>query len=236
MYYASLLELCKSGKKYDLITINYVLSVADNPGEILDCVRSVLSEKGILFIIDTDFEVQPYLLNVVESASFLTKQSFQNILTRKGYKDVFTEFIHEKKEIWTFSMIDESTTWIGQNLYSKNKEAYVRKIDYLNRVIDSVEKEYWCNDKLAIWGMSNAGIWIAEIMKRLDGKNKQIIWIEEDEDVLQNGYGVNGYPISRVQQIDFGTTVFLPFPIYIAQDIMNRYVELNEKIKFICFE
>ena len=64
-YFSSLLELCKSGKKFDLITINYVLSVADNAGKILDCVKGILSKRGILFIIDTSFEMQPYILKVL---------------------------------------------------------------------------------------------------------------------------------------------------------------------------
>lgn len=235
-YYSSLSEVCDSGKKYDLITINYVLSVADNPGEILDCVRSVLSEKGVLFIIDTDFEVQPYVLNVVETSSFLTKNSLRNILVGKGYKEFLTEFVHEKKEIWAFSMINEQKSQMEQNLYEENREIYTRKVGYLNNVIDIVEDCCRSNDKFAIWGMSNAGIWIAEIMKKLDGTDKQVVWIEEDEDILQKGYGVYGYPISRIDMIDFDTVVFLPFPLYVAQNIMKRYSALSDKIKFICFE
>ena len=84
--------------------------------------------------------------------------------------------------------------------------------------------------------MSNAGIWLAEIIKGLGIAGKQVTWIEEDEDILQKSYGVNGYPIRRIEAIDFDTVVFLPFPHYVTLDIVSRNSEFKEKMEFVCFE
>lgn len=209
--------------------------MADNLGDILDCVKSVLSEKGILFIIDTDFTIQPYILNVVEHSSFFNKISLQNVLLRKGFEEFSTDFEHESKEIWSFSRVNGHIQQRGQNFYKVNKEVYEKTLDYLNDVVSIVEKVCLSNDKLAIWGMSNGGIWIAEIIKKLGGADRQIIWIEEDEDVLQKEYGMYGYQICRIDSVASGTAVFLPFPSYVAQNIMKRYLGYREKLKFIFF-
>ena len=172
-YFKSLLEIRNSGKRFDLVTINYVLSVADNQGEILDCIKNVLSDRGVLFIIDTDFEIQPYTLNIVEVSSFITKKSLSNILIKKGYAEFFPEFVHDKKEIWAFAMVNEQREYKEQNLYEENCRIYKTKIEYLNNVVDVVEKYYMLYDKLAIFGMSNAGIWVLEIIEKLGkGKNR----------------------------------------------------------------
>ena len=116
--------------------------MADNAGKILDCVKGILSKRGILFIIDTSFEMQPYILNIVESSSFLTQKSLQNILIRKGYKELLTDFSHEKKEIWAFATVNEQKVCRYQNLYKENRYIYDRGVDYLNSVIDVVENKF----------------------------------------------------------------------------------------------
>lgn len=204
-------------------------------GDILDCVRSVLKENGILFIIDTDFSVQPYVLNVVEHSSFLTKASIQNIMLRKGFEEFSTDFEHENKEVWSFSRVSGQIQQGGQNFYKANKEVYERSVAYLNDVVRIVEKVCQTNDKLAIWGMSNGGIWLAEIIRKISRKDRQLVWIEEDKDILQKEYGVYGYPICRVDSVDSGTVVFLPFPSYVSQNIVERHFRYKDKLGFIIF-
>lgn len=210
--------------------------MADNVNAILDCVKSVLKENGILFIIDTDFSVHPYSLNVVEHSSFLNKASLQNILLKKGYEEFFTDFEHESKEIWSFSRVNGQVCQRGQNLYRENKEKYIKALNYLNDVIHTVERICKSNDKLAIWGMSIGGIWLAEIIREIGWKGSQIIWVEEDEDVLRKRDGVYGYPICKIDSISADTVVFLPFPSYVAQNIMQRHSEYKKSLKFIFFE
>lgn len=72
--------------------------------------------------------------------------------------------------------------------------------------------------------------------RKVRKRKKQITWIEEDEEIMQKGYGVNGYPISKIEKLDFNTVVFLPFPDYVSRDIMRRYCKYSPKIHFISFD
>lgn len=68
-FFSSLKEVEKTGVKFDLITINNTLSLADNPAQILKCVHNCLAEDGIFVIKDADFEVHPWILYELDRKS-----------------------------------------------------------------------------------------------------------------------------------------------------------------------
>lgn len=122
------------------------------------------------------------------------------------------------------------------SIYDSNKKVYMNTISYLDRVIDIVYEYGKDNKNIAIFGMHLAGIWIMEVMEKLGvHENKNIVWVDEDDEVLERGTGLNGYPICRIEDIQSETIVFLPFPDYVAKNIMKRYLESGKNIKFICF-
>ncbi len=120
-----------------------------------------------------------------------------------------------------------------------NKEIYGQKVEYIDSVIDIVRKYVEENRNIGIFGMSVAGIWLSEIITKgnMECSEKNIFYIEEDEEILQRKIGVNGYPIYSLEEVAAEEAViFLPFPKYIAESIKRRYEKEYSNREFVVFD
>ena len=173
-FYSNIYEVKASKIKFDFIMINYVLGVCDNIMDILGSLYELLNEQGIVFVIETDFVVQPYQLNIAEQISFFHRDSLAPVLTSVGLEIIDTDFQHEEKEIWAFARKGISKE--SSNIYDINKHKYNKCLDYLNRVGAVVENVVMENKNsvVGVFGISNAGVWISEIIcKTSMGGGKQ---------------------------------------------------------------
>lgn len=237
-FFTSLEEVENAGVKFDLITINNTFSLANNPVQILQCVHNCLAEDGIFIIKDTDFDVHPWILYELESSAFYTQKHMENIIKRFGFEVLDLDFELEPKEIGVFCKKRNVLQKLEENAYALNKAIYNKKIDYLDSVIDTVEKYIRRNRNIGIFGTSIAGVWLSEIItsQGLARSGRNIFYIDEDEDSLQRKMRGDGYPIYRPGEVLESAVVFLPFPRYIADHIKERCEKRYVNLKFVVFE
>ena len=237
-FFSSLKEVENTGVKFDLITINNTLSLADNPAQILKCVHNCLAEDGIFVIKDADFEVHPWILYELESSAFYTQRHMENIIKKFGFEALHLDFELEPKEIGVFCKKSSILQKMEENAYALNRMIYDSKIGYLDNVIDTVGEYMKRNRNVGIWGTSIAGVWLSEIItsQGLVCSGTNIFYIDEDEDSLQRKMGENGYPIYRPEEVLEPAVVFLPFPRYIADHIKEKCEKRYTNLKLIVFE
>ena len=235
-FFTSLEEIKDSKIRFDFITINSVISLADNPDQILKTAHECLNEEGILFISDIDFEIHPWMLYLIEWRSSYTKEHMKNVVRNFGFEALNINFELEKKEIGVFFQKRVSRA-LSRGSYERNKEIYCKKIEYLDFVIDTVLKYVEESNHIGIFGTSVAGIWVSEIITKEfpNHTDKEIFYIEEDEDFLKKRVGVKGYPIYRLEEISEPAIILLPFPQYIAENIKRRCERVYSNLKFIIF-
>lgn len=191
VFFTSLEEVENAGVKFDLITINNTFSLANNPAQILQCVHNCLAEDGIFFIKDADFDVHPWILYELESSAFYTQKHMENIIKKFGFEVLDLDFELEPKEIGVFCKKRNVLQKLEENAYALNKAIYDKKIEYLDSVIDTVEKYIRRNRNIGIFGTSIAGVWLSEIItsQGLARSGTNIFYIDEDEDSLQRKMG-----------------------------------------------
>lgn len=234
-FFTTIAEVRESQKEFDFVSINYALCEVQNVIPILKMVHEVLSEQGILFVVDTDFSVQPYVVNTVEASVFFDKEMLQALLRRWGFEIMDVDFEHEKKEIWAFAK--RGVDRYSENRYEINRRLYEENLRFLNNAVAKVEDVVAHNQNIGIWGMANAGVWIAEIIEAMEKEDgKTFFFIDEDEEILKRKIGVNGFPICRVEDVKQEAAVLLPFPSYVAQNIRKRYEDKYEHLKMISLE
>lgn len=234
-FFASLEEVRRSGLQFDFISINHMLCLADNPVQILESVYDVLTEDGIFFIMDTDYEVHPCLLCDIENSCFFTNDHMRNVISAFGFEILDIAYEHEKKDIVVFSKKSNDQQKVFFDLYQTNKKIYEQQIDFLNNSIDIIREYVTKNKHIGIFGTSIAGVWLSEIITKGDMAcdRKDIFYIEEDEEILRRETGVNGYPICRLEEIAEEAIIFLPFPRYIAESIKRRCMQEFSNCEFI---
>lgn len=238
-FFDTLDKLQDSGLKFDFISINHTLSLVDNVSDILNAVYELLEDDGIFFILDSDFEVHPYLLYEIEAHSFFTKEYLKSAVERYYFNVMDVKFEYEEKEIVVFAKKAACKQKLYPNLYNQNKKIYKEKVNYLNRAIDIVKEHLEKNFSIGIFGTSIAGVWLSEIITDIileSNNDKEVFYVEEDEDMLKKGIGVNGYPIHRLEEIVKSSIIFLPFPHYISESIMKRCADKYEHLNFISFD
>ena len=237
-FFSSLEELKKSKLEFDFISINHVLCLANNPVHILETVHSILSDRGIFFVMDTDYEVHPLLLYDIENSCFFTREHMKNVISRFGFEVLNVEYEYEKKEIGIFSIRSKIQQNLCSDLYHKNKKIYEEKVDYLDGIINTVREYLVKKEHIGIFGTSIAGVWLSEIITKGDVEciGKDIFYIEEDEEILQKKTGVNGYSIRSLEEVVDDAVIFLPFPRYIAEGIKRRCENKYSNCEFIVFE
>lgn len=235
-FYTSLEEVKNSGNKFAFISINNVLSLADNPVAILRTVYDVLLEDGIFFIKDSNFQVHPWLLYEVEACSFYTREHMENVVKSFGFEVLNVDVVFEEKEIGLFCKKTARNQLMSETQYGKNKYIYNKVVAYLDKVIDIVQKYVKENVSIGIFGTSIAGVWLSEIItKSMDVNEKELFYVDEDKEVLQKKIGENGYPIYSPTEIPESAVVFLPFPEYIAKNIKERCEKIYKELKFVSF-
>ena len=109
---------------------------------------------------------------------------------------------------------------------------------YLNRVTDTIERYIKDAYEIGIFGTANAAIWVLEIIRQYDSLvlGKNIFFVDENEEIIKNKKCIGGNPIYCVDNIPENAIVFLPFPNYIADNIMERYEKKYPRVKFVAFE
>lgn len=237
-FFTSLEELKKSSVMFNFITINNVLSLAANAAHILETVNECLEEDGTFFVKDADYEVHPWLLYEIECASFYTKKQMENVLRKFGFNILDVNLGLEQKEIGVFCKKGSRSWRKDEKIYEYNKKIYDKSIEYLDRAIDTIGKYIEKYDRIGIFGTSIAAIWVSQIIVEgnYDVTDKEIFYIEEDEDYLNKKIGVNGYPIYQLDECGKQSIVFLPFPRYIAEKIKKRCEKNCPNLRFVIFE
>ncbi|MDE7131982.1 MAG: hypothetical protein K2O65_09330, partial [Lachnospiraceae bacterium] len=144
------------------------------------------------------------------------------------------------KAIGVFSRKSVMPKLLHVNSYEMNKRIYEKEIEYLNHIIDMARRymEDRQNINIGIFGTSIAGIWLSEIITKGNyvRADQQVFYVEEDEDYLQRKIGVNEYPVRRLDEIDGSAIIFLPFPQYVAENIIKRCEKRYRNLEFVNFK
>ena len=236
-FFVSLNELRESDIKFDFIVLKNMLCTVYNPSEILESVYAVLKDDGFIFVLDSDFQIQRYQMCCIINNLYFTAENIKSLLRRFRFDLIDHNFEIEKKELAVLARKSISSVTCSDNLYKQNKQIYNENVDYLNHVID-VTKGYVKNRNcLGIFGMSVAGVWLSEIITNhiKIQNNQKIFYIDEDEDVISQKIGANGYPIYRLEEVGESAAVFLPFPQYVSDRIKHKYENKYNHIEFIDF-
>ena len=237
-FFSSIEELEKSNIKFDFITANNVISLANNVTEILDTVKKCLSDDGIFFVKDADYEIHPWLLYEIECASFYTKRQMRSLLRGFGFDVMNISLGLELKEIGLFCKKNNSVQKWERDAYEVNRSIYDNSIKCLDRAIDIIDEHIDRNMCIGIFGTSIAGVWTSQIIVESGYaiENKNIFYIEEDSDYLEKKTGVNGFPIYQIGELTERAVILLPFPRYVAENIKRRCEIIYPKLKFIIFD
>lgn len=103
--------------------------------QILETVHDILSDQGVFFVMDTDYEVHPWLLYDIEYSSYFTKEYLKSVLRGFGFEILNVDYQEEEKEIAVFSSRKDGKVKQCIDFYQVNKIVYERKIEYLERVL-----------------------------------------------------------------------------------------------------
>ena len=237
-FFSSIDELKKSNIKFDLVTANNIISLANNVAEILDTVKICLADDGIFFVKDADYEIHPWLLYEIECAAFYTKRQMRSLLCGFGFDVMNINSGFELKEIGLFCKKSNHIQKWEREAYRVNKNIYDNSIKFLDRAIDIIGEHIENNTCIGIFGTSVAGVWTSQIIAETgyEIENKNIFYIEEDRDYLEKKTGVNGFPIYEIGELTEKAVVFLPFPRYVAENIKRRCETIYPKLKFVIFD
>ena len=140
-FFTSCEEVKKSLKQFDLVTLNNMLSLADNPVELLSLTYDSLADSGRGFIQETDYTVQPWVMFELEAMSLVSKECITAILQRKGFeveKNVYEEM---NKELGYIFKKSGQTYFTPEFSWEKNKKIYDGKIQYMTGVIERVKED-----------------------------------------------------------------------------------------------
>lgn len=236
-FFSSLNELKNSNIKFDFIVLKNMLCTVYNPSEILESVWDVLEDNGFVFVLDSNFEIQRYQMCCIINNLYFTADNIKNLMRRFRFELIEHDLEFEEKELAVLAKKSVVDYDCEDDLFEINKKIYNENIDYLNRVIDITKKYVRNRNCLGIFGMSVAGAWLSEIITNQIGieNNQTVFYVDEDEDVLNQKIGINGYPIYRLEEVEEFATVFLPFPQYVSERIKNKYMNKYNNIEFIDF-
>lgn len=236
-FFTSLDEIRESKLQFDFVSLNHMLCVVDNQVQMLETVHDILTENGICVILDTDFDIHPWTLFTIEMGSAYTKEQLADIVSSIGFRVLDIRIEQDEKEIFVVGSKKGGVRKQPSNFYQLNKKIYDQKIIFLNSVIDKVRYYNSKYSNVGIFGTSLAGVWVSEIIEKENIGNcgKNIFYVEEDEDALRKKIGANGYPIFRLKEICEEAVIFLPFPKYMAENILQRVKNVYRHLRFINF-
>ena len=216
-FFSSLEDIKSENMKFDLITMNGMLSLSDNPDEILKFCQEYLSDNGHVFLLDTCFDVQPWVMCEVEARSLFTRKTVENIL--QMYKLTCLENLYDSndKEMG-YVCAKEGRVHFNDSVYECNKKIYEENVQFLNTCIDMICTGVRDFDEVGIFGTSLAGAWCLQVVQEAF-PNKKCFFIDEVEtEIGMNRYGLPVYAPSDIHD----TVVVLPFPSYVANEILER--------------
>ena len=232
-FFTSCEEVKESLRYFDLITMNSMLSLANNSTELLALTYDSLTGNGKGFIQETDYTVQPWVLFELETISSFDKETVNVLLQRNGFEVLKNVYEESNKEFGYIFSKSTPKSLDTSSLYENNKKNYERIIRYINDVIETVRKEVKHHQAIGIFGTSLAGLWLVQAVRDVVSEPSHIFFIDEDEDLL--GKRLEGYDVLCPKDVTENAVVFFPFPKYVSSDIIHRMKakQYLENCKFV---
>ena len=130
-FYESLTEVANISQRYDLISMNCVFSLVDEPGSFLRFIHDNLSPNGYGVIVESDYRKQPFLNTYIEARALITRDNLTYILEKNGFEIVDDLFNNDFKKIGLiFRVRKNAKTPKLIDAYEINKREY-EKIYYI---------------------------------------------------------------------------------------------------------
>ncbi|NDV23229.1 sugar nucleotide-binding protein [Desulfovibrio sp. JC022] len=219
-FYSGALD--KIDRKFDLITMTYVIEHLTNPVSVLKQLIGLLREDGQLMIHTSSFENNPFDLMVCDHCSHFTPGTLEFLATQAGLKITGRTDQWLAKEIGFTArkgLTHQPPIRVENNLQSMNNS-----LGWLNQLRRKA-KQLCAKQKVGIFGTAVAGTWLAA---SLDEASFFV-----DEDSSKQGQTHMDLPIITPDNIPQGAAVIMGFNKELGTRIVRRLNNCYPHINFI---
>jgi 2-polyprenyl-3-methyl-5-hydroxy-6-metoxy-1,4-benzoquinol methylase len=204
-------EVSSIKERYDLVTMIQVLEHVTDPYAFLLSLRSIVKEGGALLINIPNAMVNPFDILIVDHCSHFTLEHLKALAESAGYEIVLaTSDLLPRELVGVVRPAKEPApaSWPASRI---DVDAYVSWIEGIREKAEALRKA----GPVAIFGASNAGVWLCGAMPDWDG-------VFVDEDVNRVGNTLFGHRILAPSEVTPGTNVFVPLAEELAGKIARR--------------
>ncbi|WP_415714088.1 sugar nucleotide-binding protein [Maridesulfovibrio sp.] len=213
----------KIGRKFDLITLTYVIEHLTDPVSALKKLAGLLREGGLIMVHTSSFAENPFDLMVCDHCSHFTPDSLEFLAKQSGLD------VTAKTDSWLTKEIG-ITARKGSSLQERvpaQKHLQVMKdtLDWLGQLAHKAGQAS-AKYKTGIFGTAVAGTWLAATLK------EQVSFFV-DEDPSKQGQSHMGLPILGPEMVPPDAAVVMGFNKELGSHIAQRLNGCYPRIKFI---
>lgn len=209
-----------TARKFDLVTLFHVFEHVEDLHEMLDYVKSVLSDNGHL-IIQVPYTVMgPFDLVIADHIWHFNGVALAEILNNCGFETIYNGNDVIKKEVTILAKISNRLFKIDYDVpidvIDKIKQMTSNWVLSYKKFLDSVD------ESVAIYGSGPAAAWAGSILG-----DRVTMYI--DDDICRVGANFNERPIKSTDWLDAGIGIVAPFPDWQLEEIKKK----NPKLRFL---
>jgi 2-polyprenyl-3-methyl-5-hydroxy-6-metoxy-1,4-benzoquinol methylase len=198
-------------ERYDLVTMVQVLEHVTDPYAFLISLRSIIKEGGALLINIPDARANPFDILIVDHCSHFTLEHLKALTASAGYDVVLaTNDLLPRELVVVARPVREpaGAAWPSSRI---DVDADVRWLEGIRDKVQALR----LSGPTAIFGASNAGVWLCGATPDWDG-----VFVDEDRNRIGNT--LFGHRILAPSEVPSGTTVFVPLAEELANNIARR--------------
>ena len=204
-------EVSSIKDRYDLVTMIQVLEHVTDPYAFLVSLRSIIKEGGALLINIPDAKVNPFDILIVDHCSHFTLEHLKALAVSAGYEIVLATSDLLPRELVAVIRPSREPVPAAWPPLRIDVDAYV---GWLAGILEKAQSLRQAGPT-AIFGASNAGVWLCGAMPEWYG-------VFVDEDANRIGNALLGHRILAPSEVPAGTNVFVPLAEELANKITRR--------------
>jgi len=210
-------------EKFDLITISHVLEHVDQPIEILNFVKTHLTNNGLLLFECNNSEENPFLPLIYEQHYNFSIPGLYNIFDMVGLKIKTIKTNWVPKEISIIAQVakENEYNFITQQIKKETTRKIKKNEFLLNKSIISLNRLKKGKQKIGILGTAYVARWMA---KELSEKVDFFI----DENPLIQGIYVHNRPVYSTNETPNDSLILVALPLEISYKVIDR---LQDKLR-----
>lgn len=214
-------------RKFDLITMVYVVEHLPNPRIVLDKFRRLLKPGGVIWVHTSDFWANPFDLTVVDHASHFMVDTLAELTERCGFE------VLDRNDSWNIKEMGVVARLPAQerNSHADDRKKAIRlrgapeRLRWLGEVVEHARTST-TSGGLGIFGTAIAGTWLASMIP-------ETATFFVDQDQQRVGKTHMERPVLSPREVAASSSVYLAFPTFQAQIVATRLRARFSHVNFI---